>query len=90
MLTETLINGRNLYVGPNKLYGIWFTGKGNWILGQLTNLARGSVTNGWARNYEDISCPSLTKIWTEFDKDQFVFSITAIVECLSGDIYYNK
>ena len=91
MFTETFINGRHLYVSPNQLFGIWFTGQGNWILGQLTDLARGSVKDGWARNYEDISCPSSTKIWTEYlTGNQFVPSTTAIVECLSGEIYYNK
>ena len=75
-----------MYVGENKVYGIWFNGQygvaAAWILGEITSLAYKSYHFGWASSHR--SCPSLTKIWREKLNNEWLYSTTAIVECLSG------
>ena len=87
--TGTFINGRHLYVKPNKVHGIWFNGEygdaAEWVLGSMSNLAEGKLTYGVAKNKKNTFCPSLTKVWNEYLNNQWTHSTTAIVKCLSGD-----
>ena len=91
MFTGTFMNGRHLYVAQNQLYGIWFDGDAaHWVVGYMTSIIEGKLTIGWAMNKEDTSCPSLSKVWIEWDKSkvkygsQWQYSKTALIECLSG------
>ena len=91
MFTGNFINGRSLYVGQNSaVHGIWFNGQyGNsaaWILGDMTSLSNGWAPYGiWAWSQSDVSCPSLINVWQEKWNNNWAYSVTATVECLSGD-----
>ena len=84
-LTGNFINRRNLYVGENKVFGIWFDDQkddaADWVLGSMTNLAEG-YGYGWAFNHQDTSCPSSNKEWHEWWKNEWAYSETALLECL--------
>jgi len=90
--TGTFINGRHLYVEQNKVYGIWFNGeygvKADWVIGYMSDLAKGKLSVGFAFNNKDTFCPSLTKVWEHDFNNQWTYSTTAIVKCLSGDKKY--
>ena len=89
MSTGTLINGRPFYVERNNKYGMWFNGKygaaAAWILGRMTDLIRGRVTYSKATSTNDTPCPSSSKLWQELWNGEFVYSETAIVECVTGN-----
>ena len=89
MFTGNLINGRYLYVEQNQVYGIWFNGETGdgayWVLGWMSALAEGKVTNGWAMINEDTSCPSFSKVWKEWWNSQFYYTQSATLQCYSGN-----
>ena len=87
--TGNFIYGRPLYVDEKQIYGIWFDGKPwveSWIIGPMTELKAGYYNlNYWVMSNRDTSCPAVTKVWDDTRTDQWADSITAIVQCLSGD-----
>ena len=85
--TGNFINGRNLYVKEDKMFGIWFNGKSggaaDWVIGWMSALAEGNGYS-WAQNNRDLSCPSLSKEWDEFWNNQWQYSQKGVVQCVSG------
>ena len=68
----TLINGRPLYVGESKTYGLWFSGNSNgdhrgWFIDSLSNLKKGEYIyySRYFYSGEDTNCPMLTSLSQE-------------------------
>ena len=82
-----LINGRALYLGENKIYGMWFDGQmlnnADWILGPISNLEEGKVTYGVLRSAGDMPCPSQTVIWSEYWIHGWKNNENANIQCIS-------
>ena len=78
-----------MYVGQNPVFGIWFIGKyggaAGWVIGYVSNLAEGQLTNGLAKGKQDTFCPSSTKVWKEYFNSQWTYSTKGNVKCSSGD-----
>ena len=86
------LNGRHLYVDQNSVFGIWFDGEygdaADWVLGLMSNIAEGKLTYGWVMSNQDTSCPSWTKVWTEWWNSQWIIAERGIIKCLSGYYYF--
>ena len=83
--TGNFINERHLYVGQNPVYGIWYNGlhgaAAGWMSGLMSDLSAGKLLFGWAKNNENTTCPSFTKVWDEWWNSKWLNSETAITGC---------